>query len=900
MFKDFHQEIEQLKEKLRECVNGVEKIELLLGLADGVVVGAPLELKPFFEEALSCALEKNDLKSAAQLARRLAEICRLLNNFEGCRKYTLQVLEIAQKINDPKMEGVGNYLLGMVNESLGEFQKAKGFYLQALKIWRELDFHQGVNAAFNQLGNIAGLQGRFDQAIDYYLQCKQVQESDEFDDFSRAINCCNLGWAFLQQGKWEEAEENLFRTVAIAEQRGYELMRWNAFVMLGELFRNRDRLERAAEMFSMVIEAGRQSGLPADLLWDSLANFGETKFRQHNFAAASQAYTEAISLCERLNDRLGKSQLLWRMAELEFAQGQLNRCQGLCDKALQLARELDTRKDEAEALRVLGLMEAEKGMNAAAQSYFKQALELLADLPESYAAARVRLQYGKFLLEQGEREEGERELRSAARTFRRLGVIAESDEVNRLLFGLELDKDREGAMLSAVANLATLGLEPEKFISHSLLIIRKALGCDGAALLIGHTPVVSEGRISLNKVNSVVNAGSLPLVNEQAVCLPVKAGGELLGLIYLERRESKFADFHQPVLETTALIMAPAVQRLRSYRVDLPTPTVEISALSFSGVIGKSAAMRRNLEIVVRCADSVVPVLIRGESGTGKELIARAIHNSGSRRDKPFVPINCAAIPETLLEAEFFGVEKGAATGVLPRKGKFEIADGGTVFLDEIGDMSPALQAKLLRVLQEKEFERVGGTKPVKVDIRVVAATNQNIERLIEQGRFRQDLYYRLNGVEICLPPLRERKEDIPELVRYFFAQINQETNRQVRNVSREVMDCLLASNWEGNIRQLQHVIQRAVVLCRGDELRLEDLPIELQELARGNKETEGHSLRATRILAEEKAGADIEQAALIQYLEQADGNVTKAAELAGYSRAQFYRLLKKHNIKFR
>jgi transcriptional regulator with PAS, ATPase and Fis domain len=303
------------------------------------------------------------------------------------------------------------------------------------------------------------------------------------------------------------------------------------------------------------------------------------------------------------------------------------------------------------------------------------------------------------------------------------------------------------------------------------------------------------------------------------------------------------------------------------------------------------------LTTVCSVASKSVPVLIRGESGTGKELVARALHDSGARAGKPFVAVNCAAVPENLLEAEFFGIEKGTATGVAAHKGKFEVANSGTVFLDEIGDMSPALQSKLLRVLQEKTFERVGGHVPIEVDVRVVAATNQPLEELIAQRRFREDLYYRLNTVELLLPSLNERPEDIPDLVRHFVRRSNQEFGRDVSEVEPEVMSRFTTHRWLGNVRELEHVVERSVLLARGDTIRLGDLPPNLQPRTQSGPESKPADLRFVRREAQEKAAAGVERCAIVDCLEKSGWNVERAAKLSGYSRAQFYRLMQRHSI---
>lgn len=247
-------------------------------------------------------------------------------------------------------------------------------------------------------------------------------------------------------------------------------------------------------------------------------------------------------------------------------------------------------------------------------------------------------------------------------------------------------------------------------------------------------------------------------------------------------------------------------------------------------MIGRSPVMQEVYKSIGKVADSNVTVLILGESGTGKELVARAIHRNSRRHQGPFVKINCAAIPENLLESELFGYEKGAFTGALTRKlGKFELAHRGTIFLDEISEIKPATQAKLLRVLQEKEFERVGGTDTIKVDVRILAATNKNLEEMVREGLFREDLYFRLNVVSIVLPPLRERREDIPLLVDHFLKKYASELQKEIKGFSPEALKLLKEYDWPGNVRELRNVCERAVVMAAGPVILPEDLPFSLQ-----------------------------------------------------------------------
>ncbi len=297
----------------------------------------------------------------------------------------------------------------------------------------------------------------------------------------------------------------------------------------------------------------------------------------------------------------------------------------------------------------------------------------------------------------------------------------------------------------------------------------------------------------------------------------------------------------------------------------------------FEHMVGTSPQIQEVYETIRKVADSRASVLIEGESGTGKELVARAIHYSGGRRDKPFIKLNCAALASGLLESELFGHEKGAFTGAHQRRiGRFELADGGTLLLDEMGEISIALQAKLLRVLQEKEFERVGGTKPISVDTRILSTTNRNLQREVREGRFREDLYFRLNVIPIHLPPLRERKEDIPALVDHFIARSNGENGRHVTGISDELLDMFMNHSWPGNIRELENYIERAVVLSCDDLLQPKHFSFGLGDTA--PRSGDGLGVVAGMTVAQ------TERVLIEATLDKCGQNRTRTAEVLGIS----------------
>lgn len=312
----------------------------------------------------------------------------------------------------------------------------------------------------------------------------------------------------------------------------------------------------------------------------------------------------------------------------------------------------------------------------------------------------------------------------------------------------------------------------------------------------------------------------------------------------------------------------------------------------FSGIVGGSLAMQQVYDMASSVAVSNANVMITGESGTGKELLARSIHYSSLRKEKPFVVLNCAAISEGVLESELFGHEKGAFSGALDtRKGRFERADQGTLFIDEVAEMSMAAQVKLLRVIQEHEFERVGGNKTISVDVRIVAATNKKLEDLVKDGNFREDLYYRLNVVNINVPPLRSRREDVEPLSRFFLEKYTAETGKKITDLSPRALSCLLAHDWPGNVRELQNAIERAVVLSKGSVLTPRDFPQGMQ----------GDDQICLQI--PEKGGSltdileDLERQLIIQTLQREDGSQTRAAETLGIKRTTLRYKMEKYRM---
>jgi len=307
-------------------------------------------------------------------------------------------------------------------------------------------------------------------------------------------------------------------------------------------------------------------------------------------------------------------------------------------------------------------------------------------------------------------------------------------------------------------------------------------------------------------------------------------------------------------------------------------------------IIGVSPVMETVYEMIRQVAPTRATVLIQGESGTGKELVAHALHNLSAREHGPFIPVHCAALPRPLLEAELFGHEKGAFTGASERRlGRFELAEGGTLFLDEISDVDPAIQVKLLRVLEERRFERIGGQQTLDADIRLIAATNRDLESMVNEGKFRQDLFYRLNVVRIVLPPLRDRLDDIPVLTRHFVKELAAENNKEIEDIAPDVLDVFMSYSWPGNVRELRNVVERMIVLARTRKLTVRDIPPPIRDNEDAGSPRSG--LRPATTMKE------AHKQMIVAALKSAGGNRTRAAKQLGISRRTLHRKLKEYNL---
>jgi transcriptional regulator with GAF, ATPase, and Fis domain len=484
------------------------------------------------------------------------------------------------------------------------------------------------------------------------------------------------------------------------------------------------------------------------------------------------------------------------------------------------------------------------------------------------------------------------DLNSLLKIATQIGGIRDQDSLQWQLLGLIFDvvPAERGAVLlfddteefsSPVAWDRVQG--PAHPVRVSRTVLRR-IRRDGVGLVV--SDVSSDATLSRVGTLAELHIHSL-------LCVPLRVSSTVVGAIYLDSKSAAthFDVSHLQVMTAVAGIASLALENIRHWeQLKRENQQLRAEVNLEHDMLGASSCMRNVFEFIRRVAPTDSTVLIEGESGTGKEMVARAIHRNSARADRPFVAINCAAIAESLLESELFGHEKGAFTGaVSQKKGKIEAAEGGTLFLDEVGELAPNLQAKLLRVLQEREFERVGGVRPLKLDIRLVAATNKPLSEAVKNGTFRKDLYYRLNVVAVTVPALRDRREDIPSLAEHFIAKASRKCKTRIKALSTEARACLITYDWPGNVRELENAIERALVLGSTPSILVDDLPEAVLEAGPPLTAANGKYLETVK---------STKKHLVLQVLQQTNGNYIEAAKALGIHPNSLLRLIRNLDLK--
>jgi Nif-specific regulatory protein len=640
-----------------------------------------------------------------------------------------------------------------------------------------------------------------------------------------------------------------------------------------------------------------------------------------------------LELCLKTKDKLAEAEAQLGWGELALRMGDLKRAEERLDKVRQIAETLGNNWLEARFKRVYANYLRVKGEPDAGLRYLLESSNTFKGLGARYELGITYLEWGKIKLEMGKMKEGKALLHEALNLFEKSQVESKKKEVETLLDQVKQMRHIETERIQTFYRLAGLLnsiWDTDELLSKALELVIDLLNAERGAVILyserdntfelkvsqGLEPETSRDAVSISRrvLTDVIRSDS-PLIVENAtgnpqfadsqsvimhnilsiLCVPLRTRNRLIGTVYLDHRSlpGVFSAEDVDFLKAFASLIATAIEKSELYvkanEEIFQLKEVLHKSYQYPHIIGNSPKMQEIFGLVEKVAGSKTSILIPSESGTGKELIAHLIHTKSPRRDGPFVRVNCAALPETLLESELFGIEEKAATGVGFRKGKFELADGGTIFLDEIGDMSLSVQAKVLRVLQEKEFERVGGQKPIKVDIRIISATNMDLQTRIEAGTFRKDLYYRLNPIVITIPPLRDRKEDIPYLVRHFVKKFSDENEKPEVKVTKKIMRALENYRWPGNVRELEHLIEKATLLSENGEFPKDVL---LPEMERGRELVNLDEYGKLQEVLDW-----VEKKKIIQALERNKWNQVKAADDLGLNETTLRRRMKKLGI---
>gem|GEM_PF-117804 len=878
--------------------------------------------------------------------------------WEEAADYYRKGLKIMQEVG--AVRGIAILLdnLGNLASRRGELDQALDYSLQALEIAERIGDRQGIARLYNNLGLTCERRGEYERALEFQMKGLELRQAMG-DSRGTVIGLHNLGSIQMRMGSWDQARETLLQGLAMSKDVGEPGVAVACSLLLGQLHHRMGAWDDALDHYLSVI---RDCVRMKDLLREANASglLGLLHLDRGDTEAAQPLFTRQLEVAEKVGARDELVAAHIGLAQYHLARGEDDEANRLALKAVDVSRQIGIPVLKGEALTVAATTWSALGEREQAREAFDEAIELLQSTGAPYEHSRALAASGWDRIDAGETERGWEDLGEAETIFLKLGAAREASKIWDGVKGADdsyvskLRKEgKELATLYRISQVMNSILDLDRLLDKVMDLVVETMRAERGVLMLldsqtgtldvrvarnmDRATIEDARNISLGIIRDVARRGQ-PVVTADAqtdaqfkeresvvlygirslLCVPLKIRGEIVGTIYLDNRRASdmFGPDDVEFLTAFANQAAIALENARIYvelkeakeRLDQENIALRkevVGRYRFENIVGRSARMEEVYDLVEKVCQSRANVLIFGESGTGKELIAKTIHYHGPRAQGPFVQINCAALPETLLESELFGIERGTATGVDRRIGKFEQADGGTLFLDEIGDMSPAVQAKVLRVLQEREFERVGGRKTVSVDVRIIAATNKDLERLVKDGTFREDLYYRLNVVPIIIPPLRQRRDDIPELADHFLMRFAAENDRELTGISPAAMRLLMSYDWPGNVRELENAIERAVVIECETAIAPESLPqavVQAVEAPR-TEPTEEDLHHMDYRKAKEVLIDRFDRDYLEDLLFRNCGNISQSAREAGMDRRNLQTKLKRYGIdpeKFR
>ncbi len=893
---DYHGATQQLERAIRALEGSETSKELGIGLN---------HLAGVYWALGDCAKALQSLSRSLDVFRKLGDIQEmagcyiaraLLLRGEGLPQEALRdsqkALMLLEKLPDPSRMSVLQHNLGIIHMDLNLWDRALEYFKRNLHLKEQLSDLRGLALSHNNIGHVYLRKGLFRMS---------------FDELVTALQ--------------------LFRR--IRDGSGAALVHYN----LADLHRCREDYQKARHYLGKSRRMAQKIGEESRLA-DCLLLSGKILLEQHQLSDAAESLSRANDLFAKGKNLLGQAEARLACAELSIVTGDFAQAETYLEKVGSFTESSGNRWLEGFFDRVRADLLRAKGDRSGCLRRLLASAAAFKSLGARYELSKIYLQLGELKLELGKIKEGRAFLSEALSIFEKSEVEGKTKQAAALL-----DQTREMPHLERERVLTFYKLsdilnsvwDTEDLLAKALDLVIELMNAERGAIIVysekdggfevkvsrGLEPETSKDAIAISRrvLTDVIQSNS-PLIVDNAtsnpqfaasesvvtynilsiLCVPLRTSHRLIGTVYLDHRSlpAVFCSEDVNFLKAFASLIATAIEKSELY-VKAHEEIFQLKETlhqfyEYPHIVGKSAKMQEIFNLVEKVADSKTSVLVLGESGTGKELIAHLIHERSRRKDGPFIRVNCAALTESILESELFGIEEKAATGVAFRKGRFELADGGTIFLDEIGDMSLSVQAKVLRVLQEKEFERVGGQRSIKVDIRIVSATNQDLQKKVEAGVFRTDLFYRLNPIVIAIPPLRDRRDDVPLLTRYFIQRYAEENNKPQVKVTRSIMSAMLNHGWTGsNVRELQHFIERATLLSENG-----DFPQSLLEELRVEKDPA--SLDRPGKLQDMLDW--VEKRRIVQALDENRWNQVRTAEELGLNETTLRRRMRKHKIR--
>jgi Nif-specific regulatory protein len=885
----------------------------------------------------------------------LGEIAFSRGDWDGAKPFFEKAREIAETTGSRQLSKVSSTNLGNVLWKLGEWDTALEYQKNNLAQSELEGDLWDLTHSYTNVGLIEFTRGHFTEAASLFEKSFGIAEKLGAPEYE-AIALENLGRALEVTGRWSEASVRYEECVALD---GFDEMRpgrVTVYIPMARLALKRGDLARALQYAQKAWDTAERAR-DENLTSEAAFVLAEIELERESYADAEQHLASAMALFERNATAHGLARGEVVSAELNLRQHRVEEAKQHAAEAIAIAERLGDRFTAALGDAIAGKALMYGGAREEGEERILSALTRFEELDTPWEQARVLFDLG--LLKE-DAEEATNTIKRAIRIFERLQASSDLERARGALYRIRpKGRPPETAVvgLYEIVKIINSTLQVEEVLNRVLDIVLKRLRAErGMIMLID--PITGELRTRVARnirevgekeskrspqavVREVIQTGqsiisadarsddrfidSETVISENIVsmlCVPLVIRERIAGAIYVDHRETRhlFSQRDLNFLEAFADQSAIAIENARLYeqleqarlRLSLENESLRREVLvekHLDSVVGESEVVARIQFTIRKASSSASTVLIRGESGTGKGLVARIVHNISGRRNGPFIKFNCAALPETLAESELFGHEKGSFTGADRRKlGRFELANGGTIFLDEIGKVSLAIQAKLLRVVEEKEFERVGGTQTIKTDVKIIAATNLDLERAIEEGTFREDLFYRLNIIPVVLPPLRDRKEDIPLLVEHFVRKISHDLGIEPKRLAPGILDLFATYDWPGNIRELEATLHRAIVMSTGDvltrtdfysllsdphktipDLPLEEIPAEILSPIIRRMQLDAATY--------ENVLARIDRQLIEQALEQAGGKIRETARRLGVARNTLKAKIQRYGI---